>query len=172
MRGGLFWKHAGCLFGGVTLCIVASLCVVSGLSKCVHTTEVGIAQCADARVVNVALVALYGLSTIGVAALFWCTILLCRNYSCTLYVNLISKMVPSTCTRMRGVWMYVLGSFQCPIRRRAVRTSLQKKLMRRSLLPQQTFFLMFTSVYTLMAVWLQANDTARGLHGGTTSSGI
>ena len=169
MCGGFCWKQTGWL---VTLCIAVSLCVVVVLAKCVHMTEVGIVQCADVRVVNVALVALYGLSIIGVAALFWCIILLCRNYSCTLYVNLISKMVPSTCTRMRGVLMYVLASFQCPNCHRAVRTSLQKKLMRSRLLPQQTFFLMFTSVYTLMAVWLKANDTARGLHGGTTSSGI
>ena len=70
MCGGFFWKQAGCLLCGVTLCIAVSLCVVSVLAKCVHTTEVGIAQCADARVVNVALVALYGLSTIGVAAFF------------------------------------------------------------------------------------------------------
>ena len=68
--------------------------------------------------------------------------------------------------------MHVLSSFQCQNRRGVVRTSLKKKLMRSGFLPQQTFFLVFTSVYTLMAVWLKASDTARELHGGATGSGI
>ena len=68
--------------------------------------------------------------------------------------------------------MHVLSSFQCQNRRGAVRTSLKKKLMRSCFLPQQTFFLVFTSVYTLMAIWLKASDTARELHGGATGSGI
>ena len=78
----------------------------------------------------------------------------------------------STGTRMRDVLMHVLSSFQCQTFCGAVRTFLKKKLMRSCFLPQQIFFLVFTSVYTLMGIWLHASDTACELHGGSTGSGI
>ena len=75
-------------------------------------------------------------------------------------------------TSMRDVLMHVLSNFQCQNRRGAVRMCLKKKLMRSCFLPQQIFFLVFTIVYTLMAIWLNASDTACELHGGATGSGI
>ena len=75
-------------------------------------------------------------------------------------------------TSTRDVLMHVLSSFQCQTFCGAVRTFLKKKLMRSCFLPQQIFFLMFTIVYTLMAIWLNASDTACELHGGSTDSGI
>ena len=88
------------------------------------------------------------------------------------YIYRISTMPLSIGTSMRDVWMHVLSSFQCQNLRGAVRTCLKKKLMRICFLPQQIFFLVFTSVYTLMGIWLNASDTACELHGGSTDSGI
>ena len=98
-----------------------------------------------------------------------------RNGLCPAVAQLlyyIATMPLSIGMNMRDVLMHVLSSLQCQNRRGDVRTCLKKKLMRSFLLPQQIFFLVFTSVYTLMAIWLNASDTACELHDGATGFGI
>ena len=150
-----FWDNMRCLIDAAMVCIALSLTVVSSLSTCGGVSDDAFAVCADTKVAYAAFVILHSLGAIGILVIWWCTMMLCRKYNDKWHTNFSCETLLSICMLMRSGLM-----------------SGRRRLPRCPLLPQQIFFLLFTLVYTVFAVWLQSTYTVPSLHNSSVDSGF
>ena len=150
-----FLSNMRCLISAAMVCIALSLTLVFSLSTCGGVSDDAFAVCADTKVAYAAFVILHSLGAIGILVICWCTMILCRKYNDTWHTNFSCETLLSICMLMRSGLM-----------------SGRKRLQRCPLLPQQIFFLLFTLVYTVFAVWLQSTYTAPSLHNSSVDSGF